>query len=107
MAHDHRMNPVGEPYLNRKIMNTPQGYIDNYTRLLHALNNLESLPDDRAINLLRRHQTGISTSNEKSLLSKAVSQDNRFYARSRKPSQSYYTSPNRSFDGMGVATEDY
>ena len=103
MAHDHRMNPVGEPYLNRKIMNTPQGYIEKYPRLLHALD----MPDDRAINLLRRHQANISTPYEKRELSNASSENGRFYARTRKPKQSYYTMPHRPFDGMGEPTEDF
>ena len=111
MAHDHRMNPVGEPYLNRKIMNTlnrkimntPQGYIDKYPRLLHALD----MPDDRAINLLRRHQANISTLYEKKELSNASSEWGRFYARTRKPKLSYYTQPHRPFNGMGGPTEDF
>lgn len=105
MAHDHRMNPVGEPFLNRKVMNTPQDYLKRYPRLLHALD----MPDDRAINLVRRHQEGISTPNEKRMLSNASSSLGRMVGRFRKPSPSFYTeSQNRPFGGSpDRAHEEY
>ena len=104
MAHDHRMNPVGEPYLNRKIMDTPQGYLEKYPRLLHAID----MPDDRAINLVRRHQMGTSTSNEKRMLSNAASSTGRMVGRFRKPSPSFYTeSQNRPFAGPPDRAYEY
>ena len=108
MAHDHRMRRLGEPYLNRKIMNTPQDYLNRYPRLLHSITQNTRLPDDRAINLIRRHQENLSTFYEKTLLSQSTSSGARDFARSRKPSRSYYTQPQRPFSfEPEVATEDY
>jgi hypothetical protein len=89
----------------RKIMSTPQGYIERYPRILHALN----MPDDRAINLLRRHQEGVSTPNEQDILSQAVSQQGRMMARNTKPYESYYDGGQyRPFSGSpDRAHEDY
>jgi hypothetical protein len=90
---------------NRKIMNTPNDYLKRYPRLLHALN----MPDDRAINLIRRHQAGISTPNEQSILERAVSQQGRMMARSTSPYESYYDGGQyRPFGGSpDRAYEDY
>jgi len=90
---------------NRKVMRTPQEYMDRYPRILHALD----MPDDRAINLLRRHQEGISTPNEQQMLASAVSPAMRDMRNFRRPRESYYvTGQNRPFPGSpDRAYEDY
>ena len=90
---------------NRKVGRTPQEYMNRYPRILHALD----MPDDRAINLVRRHQAGISTPNERQMLSQAVSPANRQMRQFRKPRESYYvTGQNRPFPGPpDRAHEDY
>lgn len=90
---------------NRKIMKNPQGYIERYPHLIHALN----MPDDRAINLIRRHQVGISTPNEQAILAQAVSQQGRKMARASEPYESYYDGGQyRPFSGPpDRAHEDY
>jgi hypothetical protein len=79
--------------------------MNRYPRILHALD----MPDDRAINLVRRHQAGISTSNERQMLSQAVSPANREMRNFRKPRASYYvTGANKPFPGApDRAYEDY